>query len=238
MIHKISIFSQRDVKIIIVSTMVGGILQIICCKSIKNYPQIFNHEIKGVNDENLQNSEPEFPLAVPPRGKFFILKIAVKAVIPVIAKRGIFIALFLSSCTRIAGKIPITGTAVTRWVRDALPYSHSDEAKLRAKQLIAIDREDFYLGLCHQNFNFFTMIRYLFTVSKTADLSTEQKKKFIRLILMNYLDPNTIDGVVRVVTILTLFSMIHPPTFLKLSSKSSIVIILKVFYDEFKDKLK
>ena len=42
--YRILIFSRKDLKIIIIGTVIGGVLQVICRKYLKDHPELLNNE--------------------------------------------------------------------------------------------------------------------------------------------------------------------------------------------------
>ena len=57
--YKIFIFSRNELKIILIGTVVGGILQIICWKYLQNHPELLNSEnSKRLKPKKIQPSKP------------------------------------------------------------------------------------------------------------------------------------------------------------------------------------
>ena len=129
--YRIFIFSKNEFKIIIIGTVIGGILQVICYKYLKNHPELLNND----NSEKLEPEKPEKPglRRFVPRGGALLeiagakLVINVGALIISVAQKGALAAMLLTSGGVLVSKIP--ETSISTVVRNALAVTHSDLEK-------------------------------------------------------------------------------------------------------------
>jgi len=185
MTYQVLIFSKNDLKIIIIGTVFGGVLQFVCWKYLKNHPELLKNQNSKKVEPLIKNKKPGLRRFLPRGGAFIEITGAklvfnTAAVLNFIANKGAWTGLFLTSATVTLKKIP--STALTKYVRDALPHTHSDSGKLETKQFTLVDGEKIYLDDCHQNF------RYLFKMLRDQNISITDKKELTHKILIDYLD--------------------------------------------------
>lgn len=210
---------RKEIKIIIISTVTGGVLQIICRRYIKSHPEFL--EEKNGNPKEAEpaiknkNRKPRLRHFFP-RGGAIIeisgisIKVLAKVAIKFIAKKGLLAGLVGGSGIALS-KIPTS--AISTYLRDAFPQNLPE---LEKKKFILVNGEKIYLDQCDQN------IEYLFTVLKDSTISFEEREKLTSSILTKYLNLKTINGrvnfVLCIVFILYMFST---------QNMSSYYIILK-----------
>jgi len=199
---------RKEIKIIVITTVTGGVLQIICRRYIKNHPE-FLEEKNG----NLKKAEPGIKNKNRnPRFRAFFsrgggmvelsginIKVIAKVAINFLAENGLLAGLVTGSSVALS-KIPTS--AISTYLREALPQNLPE---LERKKFILVDGEKIYLDQCDQN------LEYLFTVLKDTTLPFKEKEKLTRSILTKYLNLKTSDGrlnfVLCVVFILSIFSI-------------------------------
>lgn len=197
--YRILIFSKKELKIILFGTMIGGILQVICSKYIKDHPELLNSQ----NPKKVK--QPGLRRFVPPGGAFIEIAgakvvINIAAVITYVSKKGALAGLILTSSGVFIKKIPVT--AVSTYVRNSLPVTHSD---LEKKKFLLVDGKKISLDQCDQN------LTYLFKILVDKNIPFTEKKELSYSILMNHLGLKTANGRIRfilcMVTILHIFSI-------------------------------
>ena len=104
------LLSRKEVKIIILTTVTGGILQIICRRYIKSHPELLEEKTG-----NLKEAEP--------RGgsievSFISIKVIAEVAIKFIAEKGLLAGLAAGSGIALT-KIPTS--AISTYLRDAFP---------------------------------------------------------------------------------------------------------------------
>lgn len=194
--YQIFIFSRNELKIIIVGTIIGGILQIICWKYLKNHPELLNNN----NSEKLEPKKPGLRRSFP-RGGALVEVIGAKLVVNVastiifVAKKGVLLGMFLTAGGVVTKKIP--KNAISTIVHKALPVTHSD----LEKGYILIDGKKIVLNECDRTFE------YMFQVLINKDIPFERKKEISFRILMDHVDLKTTAGRIRF--LLCIISIIH-----------------------------
>jgi len=202
---KIIFLSRQDLKIIIVGTVVGSVLQIICTKYINNHPELETGT--GIETKRPPRSQLRRFL---PRGGAFIeftgakILVNIGSIITFVGKKGA-IAGFISSLGFVGVK-KIPSTALSSYLYKALPYSHSDDEK---KRFVLMDLPENSL-----DDNDFT---YLFKILYDNNIPTEQKIKRTTIILKKYFDLTTtgrrIRSILAIVYILVQLSNINTSGF-------------------------
>ena len=213
--YKIFVYSRNDLKIILIATSIGGIVQYFCAKYVKNHPEIF---------EQLDSSDSKKPLPIkkPVTSPFLlnrrggaIITISITGIVihfgkMVVLLKGYGTVIFLGTATSILTikKIPITAVSTTlRFIRNKVsngsPISHTDWGKTH---IVEIDS----LGECSYDFKYFVSI----LLNKEIPYSDRNKKAFI--ILKQQLNSGTMESLVRflacVVSILVLFTVLGDTT--------------------------
>jgi hypothetical protein len=194
--YQIFIFSRNELKIIIVGAIIGGILQVICLKYLKNHPELLNND----NSEKLETKKPGSRRFFP-RGGALVeiagakLVINVATTIIVLAQKGAWIGIFGTASVVVMKKIPIN--AVSTILRNALPSKHSG----LEKGYILVDGKKIVLNECDRTFE------YMFQVLNNKDLPFEYKQEMSFKILMDHVDIKTTAGRIRFV--LCIISIIH-----------------------------
>lgn len=165
--------SRSDVKIFIVCTAAGGILQILSKNYIKKNPEIFN-------------DLPESKEAVPRGGvteKVIVGKVVGKAILSFLAEHGLTTGI-LSGSGLVISKIPLT--AISTHINNSLPQNlpHLDKKRFS----IIVDGEKLVLDECDQS------LKYLFRILEDDQLPFEEKKKVARSVINKYLNLKTVTG--------------------------------------------
>ena len=181
--------TRTDVKILIVCTAAGGILQILSKNYIKKNPEILN---------NLPESKE-----VIPRGgvteKVILGKLIVKTILSFLAEHGLTAGLLSGACV-VVGKIPFT--AISTYIDNSLPQNlpHLN----RKKFSIIVDGQELILDQCDQN------LKYLFKILEDNEIPLEEKRKVARSVINKYLNLTTVMGrcnfVICIVSILYILS--------------------------------
>jgi hypothetical protein len=214
-----NLLRRKDIKIIVIGTVGGGVLQIICRRYIKNNPEFFekeNGQLKGTKPGiKNKNRNPKFRDPFPRGGAVVELsgigiKVAATFVVKFLADNGLLAGLAASSG---AALTKVSKNAISMYLREALPQNLPE---LKQKRFILVDGEKVYLDLCDQN------IGYLFTILKDPTLPYEEKEKITRSILTKYLNLKTADG--RVNFVLCIVFMLYV---FSTQNTSSYYIILK-----------
>lgn len=200
--YRIFIYSRREVKIIILGTVIGGLFQLICLRYLKKHPELLDNQ----NSEKLEPKEvqPEKPESFPTGGALVELVgakvvINIAATLVYVAKKGALTGLVLSAAGILVKKIP--QKAVSTVIRNALPVTHSD----LEKGFIFVDGKKISLEKCDKTFE------YLFSVLSDKEIPFEYKKKVSLKILMNHVDLQTTSGRLRfvfcIISILHIFAI-------------------------------
>jgi hypothetical protein len=209
-----SLLRRKDIKIVVITTISGGILQIICRQYIKNHPEFLGKENMHTGP-GIKNKNPKFRGPFPRGGDGGVvsgisIKVVLTFVVNFLAEHGLLAGLVTGSSVYLS-KIPTNAISVC--LREALPQNLPE---LERKRFILVDGQKVYLDLCDQN------IEYLFTLLKDSTLPYEEKEKITRSILTKYLNLETLDG--RVNFVLCTVFMLH---ILSTQDMSSYYIILK-----------
>jgi len=208
MSSRILLYSKNDLKIILLGTMLGGILQVFCLMYLKNHPELLNTQnpkkvepVIGTKKTGLRRLFTRGGAILEVTGARIIVNVG--GVIISLAKKGFVGGMLISFGGVTLKKIP--STAICNYLRDALPHSHTDLGKLEKQQFILIDGEKIYLDQCDQNF------KYLFKVLSDKNISPTDKDKLTHSVLMDYLDLRTTNGRIRfilcIINILHIFSV-------------------------------
>lgn len=185
-------FCRGEVRIIIFSTITGGILQILSKRYLKNHPEFLNESKE-----------------IPPRGGEIASGSAAVAVVQTIlsflAEHGLTTGL-LSGIGVAISKMPIT--SISTCLRESVPQnlSHLDK-----KKYILIKGEKIYLNQCDQN------LKYLFDILEDETIPYEERKQVAHSILTEYLNLKTPVGrrnfVLCIVFIIYIFFINHRSSF-------------------------
>jgi len=133
--YRILIVSRKDLKIIIIGTVIGGIFQLICRKYLKNHPELLHNEnvkkVKPVIETKKTKLRRFFP-----RGGALIsitgakIVVDISAAIVYIADKGMVTGTILALIGIGVKKVPIPMNAISTVLRNALPTTHSDLEKI------------------------------------------------------------------------------------------------------------
>lgn len=174
--YQVFILSRRELKIIIVGTIIGGVFQLICWKYLKeHHPELLNNEnSEKLEPKEVQSKKPGLS-RFSPRGGALIeiasakIVINVAATIVFIAKKGTATAMILTAGGIFIKKVP--KTAISTIIRNALPTQHSDFEK----GFILVDGKKMFLEIdkCDQTFE------YLFNVLTNKEIPFEYKKNLV-----------------------------------------------------------
>jgi hypothetical protein len=194
--YQIFRFSRNELRIIIVGALIGGVVQVICLKYLKNHPELLNNENSEKLETKKSGSRRFFP-----RGGALVeivgakIVVNVAAAIVVLAKTGTWIGIFGTAGLVVITKIP--KNAISTIVRSALPVSHSDFEK----GYILVDGKKIILTECGRTFE------YMFQVLTNKEIPFERKKEMSFKILMDHVDLKTTAGRIRFV--LCIISIMH-----------------------------
>ena len=193
-------FCRNDVKIVIICTVTGGILQVLSKQYLKSHPEFLKDG--PVTKKKYKHS---------PRGGAIIevsgisIKIVGKVIINFLAKKGL-LAGILTGGGVVISKIP--ATAISTYLRDSFPQNLPH---LEKKKFILVGGEKIYLDQCDQN------LEYLFKILEDETIPFEEKEKVARSILTKYLDLKTMNGriafVLCIVFVLYILSIQNPSGF-------------------------
>jgi hypothetical protein len=202
------LWCRKEIKIIVITTVTGGVLQIICRRYIKNHPEFLEEKNGNLKEAEPgiknKNRNPRFRDFFPRGGSVIELsginiKLIAKVTINFLAENGLLAGLATGSSVALS-KIPTS--AISTYLRETFPQNLPE---LERKKFILVDGEKIYLDQCDRN------IEYLFTVLKDTTLPFEEKEKLTRLILTKYLNLKTVDGplnfILCIVFILFVFSI-------------------------------
>ena len=196
-------FCRDDVKIIIIGTVIGGILQVLARQYLKSHPEF-------LEDAPVTKKKCRRPRFLPPRGgaliEISVIKIVTKVILSFIAKKGLLAGIVVTSGSMVIRKIP--ATAISTYLQDSFPQNLPH---LEKKKFILIGGEKIYLDQCDQN------LEYLFKILEDETIPFEKKEKVARSILTKYLDLKTISRrvafVLCIVFVLYIFSIQNPAGF-------------------------
>jgi hypothetical protein len=172
---------RNDIKIVIICTVTGGILQVISKKYLESHPEFSK-------DAPLTKRKYRLPKFIYPRGGAFIeisgisIKIVSTVVLNFLAKKGLLVGI-VTGAGIVTSKIP--SSAISKYLQDSFPQNLPH---LEKNKFILIGGEKIYLDQCDQN------LEYLFKILKDKTIPFEKKEKVARSILTKYLDLKTING--------------------------------------------
>jgi hypothetical protein len=197
-----NILSQRDLKILIIGTATGAILQFAARRYLKKHPELSTDK-PGIEKDY---KRPRLPS---PRGGALIeitgvtIEVGVKVLLNFLAEKGILIG--LAATTGMIGVNKIPTTAVVKYLRDALPQNLPE---LEAIKVIGIEGEKLNFENCDNSF------QYLINILQDEATPFEKKEEIAHSIFTKYLDLTTPEGRVRfllcIVGIICVFSLISP----------------------------
>lgn len=195
---------RNDVKIVIICTVTGGILQVLSRQYLKSHSEF-------LKDAPVTKKKYRLPRFLLPRGgaiieiSGFSIKVVGQVVINFLAEKGLLAGL-LTGGGIVISKIP--ATAISSYLRDAFPQNLPD---LEKKKFILVNGEKIYLDQCDPN------LEYLFKVLEDSALPFEEKEKLARKILTKYLDLRTLNGritfILCIVFVLYVLSIQNPSSF-------------------------
>ena len=195
---------RNDVKIVIICTVTGGILQVLSRQYLRSHPEF-------LKDAPVTKKKYRLPRFFLPRGGAFIeisgisIKVVGQVVLNFLAKKGL-LAGVLTGGGIVISKIP--ATAISTYLRDAFPQNLPE---LEKKKFILVNGEKIYLDQCDQN------LEYLFKILEDPAVPFEEKEKLARSILTKYLDLRTLNGRITftlcIVFILYILSIQNPSSF-------------------------
>ena len=222
--YKVFIFSRNELKIILVGTVVGGILQIICWKYVKNHPELLNsNNSRNVKPKEIQPSKPGVRRFFPRGGAIFEvvgakLVINLGVAIIYIAKKGTLTALVLTAGGLVVKKIP--KNQLSTILRNSLASSYSG---LEKHYLLVNDNKKISLE------QYDGPLQYMYHVLTDANIPFQYKREMTYKILTQYIDLSTTAGRIRFV--LYIVSMIYIFT---ISDVSGLVILIQNLIDAIK----
>ena len=193
--YHIFIISKSDLKIIIVSVAIGGILQIVCSQYLKRHPELLNRPNIQQPEEVKPTIEPKKPrnrfrrlLDRIPRGGSVIETELIIAIVSFIAEKGWLVGgaggMAMLSVTKVSSK------AVGRVLRNALVVNHSNYEKTK---YFLHEEHKICLEGCEQP------LQYAFEILKTKDIPYSERAEKIFKILTTYLNLDTRIGRIRFV---------------------------------------
>ena len=169
---------RNDVKIVIICTVTGGILQVLSKQYLKSHPEF-------LRDAPVTKKKYRPPRFLSPRGGAVIeisgisIKIVAQVALNFLAKKGLLAGLATGGAVVIS-KIP--ATAVSTYLRDAFPQNLPD---LEKKKFILVGEEKIYLDQCDQN------LKYLFDILEDETIPFEERKEIAQSVLTKYLNLKT-----------------------------------------------
>jgi hypothetical protein len=195
---------RNDVKIVIICTVTGGILQVLSKQYLKSYPEFSK-------DAPVTKKKYRQPRFLSPRGGALIeisgisIKVVAKVVLNFLAKKGLLAGIGTGAGVVIS-KIP--STAISTYLRDSFAQNLPH---LEKKKFILVGGEKIYLDQCDQS------LEYLFKILEDETIPFEEKRKVARSILTKYLDLKTMNGrigfVLCIVFVLYILSIQNPSGF-------------------------
>ena len=170
---------RNDVKIVIICTVTGGILQVLSKQYLKSHPEFLKDA--PVTKEKSRPLRFLFP-----RGGALIeisgisIKIVAQVMLDFLAKKGLLTGLAAGGGAAAISKIP--AAAVSTYLRDAFPQNLPD---LEKNKFILVGGEKIYLDQCDQN------LKYLFDILKDETIPFEERKEIAHSVLTKYLNLKT-----------------------------------------------
>lgn len=200
-----TLLARQEVRTILISTAIGGILQIMCLQFIKNHPELFdekNGKLKeaepGIKNKNRNPRSRGFFR----RGGAMIELSTITVAITFLSETGLLGGL-MTGTGLVLKKIPTS--AISTYLREALPQNLPELGK---KSFILVDRVDggkICLDQCEQN------LEYLFNILTGTTLPFEEKEKVTGSIFAKYVNLKTMAGrlnfVLCIVSILSVFAI-------------------------------
>lgn len=168
---------RNDVKLIVISTVTGGILQVVSKQYLKRHPEL-------LNDTPVAKKKSKLLKFLLPRGGALveISMVSFKVVLNFLAQKGIMAGL-LGGSAIVIGKLPVT--AISTYLCDAFPQNLPD---LEKKKFILVAGDKIYLDQCSQN------LQYLFKVLDDPNIPYKKKEELARKIFTKYLNLKTSFG--------------------------------------------
>ena len=200
---------RNDVKILIVSTVTGGIVQVLAKRYLKNHPEF-------LKDAPVTKKKYRQPKSLSNRGGALIeitglsIEIAAKVLLNFLAEKGFLLGIVSGSAV-IVSQIP--ASAISTYLRDAFPQNLPH---LEKKKFILVNGEKIYLDQCDNN------LKYLFKILNDETIPFEEKEKVARSILTKYLDLEKMT--VRLTFVLCIVFLLY---ILSIQNPSSYYILFK-----------
>jgi hypothetical protein len=167
---------RNDVKIVIICTVTGGILQVLSKQYLKSHPEF----LKDAPVTNVTKKKYRPLRFLSPRGGAIIeISGITQVVLNFLAKKGLLAGLATGGAVVIS-KIP--ATAISTYLRDAFPQNLPD---LEKKKFILVGGEKIYLDQCDQN------LKYLFDILEDETIPFEERKEIAHSVLTKYLNLKT-----------------------------------------------
>lgn len=181
--YQIFILSKKDIKLIVIGVVVGGLLQFICARYVKNHPELLNNN----NPQEIapKTSVPHGGALVEIAGAKIIFNIGLA--VAYTAKKGALMGLLSTAGLVFFKKIKIPVNALATIVRQSLPTYYSG----LEKRFFIVDGDEILIDECDKS------LQYLLMMLKNPDLSLDYKKEKSLKILMNHLDLETPSGKIR-----------------------------------------
>lgn len=202
-------FCRNDVKIVIICTVTGGILQVLSKQYLESHPEF-------LKDAPVAKKKYRQPRFLSPRGGALIeisgisIKVVGKVVLNFLAKKGLLAGLATGG-GMVLSNIP--ATAVSTYLRDSFPQNLPH---LEKRKFILVDGEKLHLDQCDQN------IQYLFNILEDETIPFEEKEKLARSILSKYLNLKTMNG--RIAFVLCIVFVLYT---LSIQNSAGFYILLK-----------
>jgi hypothetical protein len=206
-----NLLCRKETKIILISTVCGGVVQTICRRYIKSHPEFLEKK----NNTELEVRNPRFRHFFRRGGTLVGLsgpsiKAIANVLLTFLAEKGLLTGA-LTGAFVIVKSIPTN--AINAYLQDAFPQNLPE---LEKKKCIFVEGEKISLDQCDEN------IRYLFSILRDEKVPFKEKQKLTRSTLTRYLNLQTADGrvsfVLCIVVTLYIFSI---------TNMSSYYIIIK-----------
>ncbi len=200
-------FCRNDVKIVIICTVTGGILQVLSKQYLKSHPEF-------LKDAPVTKKKYRLPRFLSPRKgalfEFSGVRIVAQITVNFLADKGLLAGFVIGSGVAVS-KIPVN--AISTYLQDSFPQNLPH---LEKKNFILVNGEKIYLDQCDQNF------KYLVKILGDETIHFEEKEKVARAILTKYLDLKTVNG--RIVFVLCIVGLL---SFLSSQNPAGFYILLK-----------
>ena len=175
--HVKMFISRNDVKILIVSTATGGVLQFFAKKYLKNHPELL---------KDLKDARPKELIPHVPRGGDLTIVTAALKLTPILlnffADHGLTAGI-LSGLGIMIGKIPITALSTTIRKCSVQNMSHLDK-----NRFVLRNGEITYIDQCDEN------MKYILTILKDETMPFEKKREVVEKVFSKYLNLDTDNG--------------------------------------------